>query len=111
MIKEVQRVLKTGGNYFVISYGKPDNRVLHFERPNLDFTWEVGTVHPISCKTEAEIANKKHFTYTCLKGPNAQENNVANWKEVEAELIKASKDKDEQDSDDEIVNKTDEFTD
>lgn len=26
MIREVQRVLKTGGYYFVISYGRPENR-------------------------------------------------------------------------------------
>ncbi len=30
MIKEVQRILKVKGVYFVISYGEPKNRVLHF---------------------------------------------------------------------------------
>lgn len=29
MTKEVQRVLKNGGVYLVISYGQPENRVLH----------------------------------------------------------------------------------
>jgi ubiquinone/menaquinone biosynthesis C-methylase UbiE len=29
VMKEVQRVLKTGGIYIVISYGSPENRVLH----------------------------------------------------------------------------------
>lgn len=37
MLNEVQRVLKTEGIYFVISYGKPNTRLLHFKRPNLDF--------------------------------------------------------------------------
>ncbi len=32
MTKEVQRVLKTGGVYFVISYGAPENRAFHFVR-------------------------------------------------------------------------------
>ena len=38
MLKEVSRVLKPGGTYLVISYGKPENRDFHFERPHLDFT-------------------------------------------------------------------------
>ncbi len=29
MTKEVQRVLKTGAYYLVISYGLPENRVIH----------------------------------------------------------------------------------
>lgn len=31
MLKEAQRVLKQGGQYFVISYGKPESRAFHFE--------------------------------------------------------------------------------
>uniref|UniRef100_A0A7S3JJ88 Methyltransferase type 11 domain-containing protein n=1 Tax=Euplotes harpa TaxID=151035 RepID=A0A7S3JJ88_9SPIT len=46
MTREVQRVLKTGGYYFVISYGKPENRTLHFERKHLNFFVEVGNVSP-----------------------------------------------------------------
>ena len=29
MTKEIQRVLKTGGIYMIISYGQPENRVFH----------------------------------------------------------------------------------
>jgi hypothetical protein len=29
MTKEVQRVLKTGGIYMIISYGQPENRINH----------------------------------------------------------------------------------
>ena len=29
MVKEVQRVLKTGGIYLVVSYGYPQARILH----------------------------------------------------------------------------------
>lgn len=35
MMQEVQRVLKTGGVYIAISYGKPESRSIHFERPHL----------------------------------------------------------------------------
>ena len=47
MTREVQRVLKPGGYYFVISYGKPENRNCHFERDHLDFTFEIDTVYPL----------------------------------------------------------------
>jgi ubiquinone/menaquinone biosynthesis C-methylase UbiE len=29
MTKEIERTLKVGGSYMVISYGKPENRLLH----------------------------------------------------------------------------------
>lgn len=29
MTKEVQRVLKTSGIYLIISYGQPENRIMH----------------------------------------------------------------------------------
>lgn len=37
MLNEVQRVLKVGGVYFVVSYGKPETRIFHFQRKHLDF--------------------------------------------------------------------------
>ena len=38
MMKEAQRVLKTDGIYFAISYGKPESRSFHFSHPFLH--WE-----------------------------------------------------------------------
>ncbi|CAI2377817.1 unnamed protein product [Moneuplotes crassus] len=92
MTKEVQRVLKTGGYYFVISYGQPDNRNHHFLRPHLDFNLEYGTVYPVDCKEEDKI-NKEHYIYTCQKGPKADENCEAHWEEVETELIEEAENK------------------
>ena len=37
MLKECQRVLKTGGIYIAISYGTPSTRDFHFIRDHLDF--------------------------------------------------------------------------
>lgn len=37
MLKECQRVLKTGGLYIAISYGIPGNREFHFQRRHLKF--------------------------------------------------------------------------
>ena len=40
MLKEVQRVLKTGGLYIIISYGSPDNRLFHLVNSRvLRLTW------------------------------------------------------------------------
>ena len=32
MLKEISMVLKTGGYYLIISYGQPENRMIHSER-------------------------------------------------------------------------------
>mmetsp|Transcript_29956 Transcript_29956/g.45811 ORF Transcript_29956/g.45811 Transcript_29956/m.45811 type:complete len:125 (+) Transcript_29956:262-636(+) len=37
MMKECQRVLKTGGYYVAVSYGVPENREFHFMRAHLKF--------------------------------------------------------------------------
>lgn len=44
MTKEVQRVLKQGGIYMVISYGQPENRIFHLEREHLAFDLSVYTI-------------------------------------------------------------------
>ena len=40
MTKEVQRVLKNGGIYMVISYGAPENRTFHFVNYSFKFSKE-----------------------------------------------------------------------
>jgi len=37
MTKEIQRILKVGGIYLIISYGQPDNRVMHLVSLNYYF--------------------------------------------------------------------------
>ena len=63
MTKEVQRVLKQGGIYFVISYGRPENRIFHFEREHLDFDLKQFVLYPDNCKNEEEKSDKSHFVY------------------------------------------------
>jgi hypothetical protein len=41
MLKEVQRVLKTGGIYLVISFSGPERRMTHLQRAHLGFAVEV----------------------------------------------------------------------
>lgn len=44
MTKEVQRTLKEGGIYMIISYGQPENRIFHLEREHLGFELSVYTI-------------------------------------------------------------------
>jgi ubiquinone/menaquinone biosynthesis C-methylase UbiE len=44
MMKEVQRVLKSGGIYMIISYGQPENRIFHLEREHLSFDISIYTI-------------------------------------------------------------------
>lgn len=36
-LKECQRVLKTGGVYMIVTYGKPASRLVHLQRGHLGF--------------------------------------------------------------------------
>lgn len=81
----MQRVLKEGGNYFVVSYGKPDNRLIHFQRENLSFDIKHCT---LPTKGEENEEEKTHHIYLCKKKSNANELHKKNWKKVEEELKK-----------------------
>ena len=70
----------------MISYGNPDNRMLHFDREHLGFDVEQDVVYPESAISEADKRNKKHYVYICIKEPHAQENDV-NWPKVEEYLV------------------------
>ncbi len=67
MTKEISRVLKTGGIYFIISYGRPENRLLHLERKHLAFDVKV-----IEINSKKEKETSSHFAYICKKLPEAK---------------------------------------
>ena len=91
MTKEVQRVLKPEGVYFVVSYGRPENRNFHFERDHLDFTVKQYILFPENCKTEDEKMDKSHFVYVCNKGKNS-DSKFHNWEKIREQLEKEAKD-------------------
>jgi len=64
MLREVQRVLKVGGYYFIISYGKPENRMSHLERAHLDFKIELYTIKK---DEDGDDNSKTHYVYVCQK--------------------------------------------
>ena len=63
MLKETQRVLKTNGNYFAISYGKPESRSFHFDQPFLSFENREFILYDQNCQTEEEKSEKSHYIY------------------------------------------------
>ena len=69
MLKEVQRTLKDEGYYVIISYGKPENRIIHLERPHLDFEIQVYTIKKDI--EENPDLNKTHYVYICQKKKDA----------------------------------------
>ena len=71
MCKEVSRVLKPDGVYFVVSYGTPENRLSYLEQE--DYSWNV-TVHTIAKPTvsaqavaDSSDASAVHYIYVCQK--------------------------------------------
>lgn len=53
MLKECQRVLKTGGYYICVSFGQPLSRELHFKRPHLKFNLQTIKIEDPKNKTPA----------------------------------------------------------
>ena len=78
MTKEVQRVLKVGGVYMVISYGIPETRLDHFQWKHLH--WDV------SHQVLSEVSDNPHYIYLCRKREGADEVCEENWREVEESL-------------------------
>ena len=70
MTKEISRVLKVGGIYFVISYGRPEYRLYHFQRKHLAFDIQVIEINNNVGKED----ETKHFGYICKKLPEANNN-------------------------------------
>ena len=73
MLKETQRVLKTGGHYFAISYGKPESRSFHFVQPFLSFLNREFILYDTNCETDEEKEEKSHYIYVSQKLENADE--------------------------------------
>lgn len=74
MLKEVQRVLKVGGYYMIISYGAPESRVFHLKRKFLDFEVQILTTpkdYENDDAEEGEEIDKNNYVYICKKLPGA----------------------------------------
>ena len=78
MLKETQRVLKTGGHYFAISYGEPESRACHLVRSFL--SWERKEFILDDSSVDKEGKDKKsHYIYVCKKSDDANEMSEKNF--------------------------------
>ena len=84
MMKEIQRVLKVGGYYMIISYEEPENRIIHLKRKFLKLKVEV-----IKIKENYIKGNKSDFIYIylCKKLEGADEESEKFFEETIKELI------------------------
>ena len=93
MIKEVQRVLKVGGYYMIISYGTPDNRVLHLNRKFEKFNIEIIKIE--KDYIEEEGYDSYHYIYLCKKLEGADEISNKYFDETIKSLTEQQKREDE----------------
>lgn len=88
MMKEVQRVLKTDGQYIAISYGKPENRAYHFEREHLSFDMKQYILYPVDYQSEEQKEEKSHYIYLCKKNADADQKALENYDKVIGDIKK-----------------------
>ena len=95
MLKEISRVLKTGGYYIIISYGNPETRMVHLERDHLAFEIQIYTIK----RQDDDEQEKTHYVYICKKLPEAIDN-LNNfdlvYKELEQEELEGAEDIEDQ---------------
>ena len=85
MIKEIQRVLKVGGYYMIISYGAPKYRLLHLKRKFDKFKIEILKIEKDF--VEEEGYDKHHYIYLCQKLEGADDISKQLFDETIKELI------------------------
>lgn len=98
MTKEISRVLKEGGIYLIISYGKPESRMMHLERDHLAFDIQIYTIKREEDNSEED---QIHYCFICKKLPEAK-SNLNNfdlvYKELEQEELEADEEEEEDDN-------------
>ena len=88
MMNESQRVLKVGGCYMAISYGCPENRLLHFEREHLSFDISIFTIKKNNTAASEFSKDKLHYVYCLVKNEEAKEINQEVFEKVMEDLEK-----------------------
>ena len=105
MIKEVQRVLKVGGYYMIVSYGTPEYRLLHLNRKFEKFKIEILKIEKDF--VEEDGYDKHHYIYLCQKLEGADEISQKFFDSTLEELIKQQKMEEEEE---EVETEKEEYT-
>ena len=66
-------MLKPDGHHVTVSYGKPESRVYHFERPYLSWKLREFVLYEPGAETEEENEEKCTYIYVCQKKNDANE--------------------------------------
>ena len=96
MLKEVQRILKIGGYYMMISYGTPDARLLHLKRKFEKFDIQVLKID--KNYVDEKVIDKHHYIYLCQKLEGADEASKENFDDTIKELTIKKKIEDEKEN-------------
>ena len=99
MIKEVQRVLKVGGYYMIVSYGTPEYRMLHLNRKFEKFKIEILRIEKDF--VEEDGYDKHHYIYLCQKLEGADEVSQKFFDKTINELIIRQKEEEEEEEQEE----------
>ena len=94
MIKEVQRILKVGGYYMIVSYGTPEYRMLHLNRKFEKFKIEILKIEKDF--VEEDGYDKHHYVYLCQKLEGADEISQKYFDKTMEELIKQQETEEEE---------------
>ncbi len=89
MLREVQKVLKTGGIYMLVSCGEPDMRMVHLMREHLSFEISVQClkkVYFLEQEGQEVMQEKMHYVYLCKKKSGADAKSSENFQKVYFEL-------------------------
>lgn len=104
MIKEVQRVLKVGGYYMIISYGNPESRVFHLKRKFLNFEITIFTIKK-DYENDDGLGEKNNYVYLCKKLKGADEASEKYYQEVLSMMEKEEEEFEQKMIDEEIADK------
>lgn len=104
MIKEVQRVLKVGGYYMIISYGNPESRVFHLKRKFLNFEITIFTIKK-DYENDDGLGEKNNYVYLCKKLKGANEASEKYYQEVLSLMEKEEEEFEQKIIDEEMADK------
>ena len=91
--KEVQRVLKVGGYYMIVSYGTPEYRMLHLSRKFEKFNIQVLKIEKDF--VEEDGYDKHHYIYLCQKLEGADEISQKYFNKTIEDLVKQQMEEEE----------------
>lgn len=67
MLSEINRTLKPGGTYLMVSHGEPSTRLAYLETKDAPWRVEVQEIAKPPTGTDEEDAPKYHYLYCCRK--------------------------------------------